>query len=186
MLPQSHAFLALGLTKALQDRCPLFADVDYRKVTLAALLPDLIDKPLAVFVFPEMKAGLLFAHTPIVHLALLWLTRTRPEWFAYALAFTSHIVGDRIWFFRETFWFPLRGFRFHQWKDIGNVKSFGRAYQDLFTRRPALVLYEFGALLVFVWFVLSSRLTDRETLRQFVRTGKLKWQVSSKPIHRVT
>ena len=162
------------MTRVLQTRYPQFAQVDYRKVALAAVLPDLIDKPLAMLVFPEWKAGLLFAHAPVFHLLALWLTRKRPTLFAYALALFSHIVGDRIWYFGNTFWFPFRGLRFHRWRDIGNPRSFGRAYRDLFVRRPGLVLYELAALLVLLWFIRSTGLTSRRALAGFIRTGKLR------------
>ncbi len=173
MLPQSHAFVALGLLKLLRDRNPQFPAVDYRKAALVAMLPDLIDKPLAVFVFPDMKAGLLFAHAPVFHLAWLLVSRWRKEWWPYALAFTSHIIADRIWFFHDTFWFPLRGFRFHQWKHIGDPKAFGLAYRDLFKRRPGLLLYEVAALLVLLWFLVSSGLTNRSALWRWLRTGQM-------------
>jgi hypothetical protein len=173
MLPQSHAFIALGLQKFLASQFDSLKDADYRKVALASVLPDLIDKPLAVFVFPEMKAGLLFAHAPIFHLPWLILSRWCTSWLPYALAFTGHIIADRIWFFRETFWFPRYGFRFHQWQHIGDLKSFGNAYRAMYKRRPDLFLYEVFALSVFLWFVVSSGLTNRQALWQFIRTGKL-------------
>src|SRR5438093_12013945 len=100
------------MTRVLQTRYPQFAQVDYRKVALAAVLPDLIDKPLAMFVFPELKAGLLFAHAPVLHLLALWLTRKRPTLFAYALALFSYILGDRIWYFVDTFLSPFRACAF--------------------------------------------------------------------------
>lgn len=174
MLPQSHAFIALALQKWLRDHVPHFPDADYRTVALAAMLPDLIDKPLAVYVFPELKAGLLFAHAPVFHLMILLLfARGRRAWLPYALAFTSHIIGDRIWFFHDTFWFPLRGFRFHQWQHIGDPQSFGKAYKELFARRPALFLYELGALFVLVWFVRSAGLIHRRALWRFLLTGRI-------------
>jgi hypothetical protein len=172
MLPQSHIFLALGVQKFLRERWPHFPDADFRKLALVSVLPDLIDKPLAVFVFPELKAGLLFAHAPIFHLPWLLLSRRRHGWLPYALAFSGHIIADRIWFFGDTLWFPLRGFRFHQWQHIGDVKSFGNAYRDLFRRRPDLLLYELGALAVLIWFIVSSGLTNRRALWEFMVSGK--------------
>jgi hypothetical protein len=174
MLPPAHAFLALGLQKWLASRFDSFKGADYRKIALASVLPDLIDKPLAVFVFPEMKAGLLFAHAPIFHLPWLILSRWFTSWLPYALAFTGHIIADRIWFFTDTFWFPLRGFRFHQWQHIGDVKAFGNAYRVLYQQRPWLLLYEISALIIFIWFIVSADLTKRSALWQFIRTGKIK------------
>jgi hypothetical protein len=173
MLPQSHVFLAIGLQKFLHDLFPKFPDADYRKVALAAVLPDLVDKPLAIFVFPDLNAGLLFSHAPLFHLLPWLLSALRPGLLPYALAFTGHIIADRIWFFGDTFWFPLRGFRFHQWQHIGDPRAFASAYKGLFKRRPDLYLYEFGAIALLAWFVISGGLTSRRALSKFVRSGKL-------------
>ena len=173
MLPHSHIFVAWGLQKFLENRFASFKGADYRLIALASILPDLVDKPLAVFVFPEMKAGLLFAHAPIFHLPWFLLTRWRQALWPYALAFTGHIIADRIWFFRETFWFPLHGFRFHPWQHIGDLKSFGHAYRAMYKRRPDLFLYEVLAFVVLHWFIVSSGLTHRHALWQFIRTGRV-------------
>lgn len=171
--PLNSHFIALGLQKFLRDRFPTFPDADYRMVALASVLPDLIDKPLAIFVFPDWKVGLLFTHAPIVHLPWLIASWLRRDWLPYAIAFTGHIIADRIWYFRDTFWFPLRGFRFHQWQHIGDPKAFGNAYRDLFKRRPDLFLYEIGALAILVWFIVSSGLTNRRALWRFLKTGRV-------------
>jgi hypothetical protein len=181
MLPQSHAFLAIGLQKWLRSRRPGFPDADYRQIALAAVLPDLIDKPLAVFVFPELNAGLLFAHAPIFHVALWALAAGRRELRPFALAYTGHIIADRIWFFGDTFWFPLRGFRFHQWQHIGDPRAFSKAYIDLFKRRPDLFVYEIGSLAVFIWFLVSAGLTNRRALWQFICSGKIPSRTPQSP-----
>ena len=173
MLPQSHAFVAVAIQKFLASRYPHLRGADYRAVALAGTLPDLIDKPLAIFVMPESRAGLLFAHAPIFHIPLWMLAQRVPALLPYVIAFTGHIVGDRIWFFHDTFWYPLRGLRFHQWKHIGDPKAFGAAYKDLFTRRPYLFLYELLALAALVWFIVTSGLTTRSALRQLLRTGRI-------------
>ena len=173
MLPQSHAFVALGLQKYLADRYPELKDADYRAVALAAMLPDLIDKPVAIFLLPQTKAGLLFAHAPVFHLPLWFIARARRGFLPYVIAFTGHIIFDRIWFFHDTFWFPLRGFRFHQWKHIGDPKAFSAAYKDLFSRRPYLFLYELFALFVLIQFIVSAGLTNRRALWHFIRTGRI-------------
>lgn len=173
MLPQSHAFVAVAVQKYLASRYPQFKGADYRAVALAGMLPDLVDKPLAIFVMPESKAGLLYAHAPVFHLPLWMLAARVPALLPYVAAITGHIIGDRIWFFHDTFWFPLRGLRFHQWKHIGDPKAFGAAYKDLFVRRPYLFLYEIVALAALVWFVVTSGLTNRRALLGFLRTGRI-------------
>jgi len=173
VLPQSHAFVAVAVQKWLAGRYPQLKGADYRAVALAGMAPDLIDKPLAIYVMPQTRAGLLFAHAPIFHIPLWLLARRFPALLPLVIAFTGHIVGDRIWFFHDTFWFPFRGLRFHQWKHIGDAKAFGAAYKDLFTRRPYLFLYELAALAALIWFIASSGLTNRRALLDFLRTGHI-------------
>jgi len=174
MLPPSHityTWSALGLVQKL---FPRLRDIDYRGVALASILPDVIDKPLAVFVFPDSQAGLLYAHTGLLHLITLLVALIRKrEWLPYALAGVGHLLLDRIWFFPRTFFYPLLGRRFHQWRDIGTPKDFGRAYAHLLQERPRLVLYELFGLGLLAWFVWSARLYRPTNLKRFLRTGKI-------------
>ena len=63
MLPPSHiAYTWLTLSLA-QEYLKVAPDADYRLVALAAVGPDLIDKPLAwAYFYKRYKAAVLFAH----------------------------------------------------------------------------------------------------------------------------
>ena len=78
MLPPSHiayTFLALDL---VQDRLGIAKDADYRLVAMAAVGPDLIDKPLAwAYFYKRYKSAVLFAHTLIAHLGVVLITLFR-------------------------------------------------------------------------------------------------------------
>lgn len=173
MLPPAHVELTWGVLQWLQKRS-LFQDADYRGVALASILPDLVDKPLAVFIFPNSGAALLFAHTLLLH-ALAWavlLARRAWGWLPYALAFSGHLVADRMWGFTQTLLWPFRGLRFHQWRHVGSPGDFLEAYADIVREEPKLILFELAGLAALVWFVARNRLWEPGRLWAFLRTGR--------------
>ena len=176
MLPQSHVaytWLALSLAQEHLDVAP---DTDYRVVALAAMGSDLIDKPLAtVYFYRRYKSAVLFAHTLIAYalvaLATLWRA---PRGWVYGAAFVGHGVLDRIWHFHDTFYWPLRGWRFHVWGKRGSEQEkIGLAYWYAFTRRPELWGWEVGGLLALAVFVYRHRLYRRDRLVTFLLTGRV-------------
>lgn len=176
MLPQSHIAYTLAAYDLLQKRVPALRGADYRLIALAGLGPDLIDKPLAaVYFYRRYKSAVLFAHTLLAHLTVLGLVRwRRPRWLPYGLAFVFHAITDRLWFFPDTFYWPLRGWRFHVWQKRGSEQAdIKRAYWYAFTRRPELWAWEVGGLVVGLWFVWRHRLYQPRRLWQFLRSGQI-------------
>ncbi len=158
MLPQSHIAYTLAAYELLARRVPALRRADRRLLALAAMGPDLLDKPLAaLYFYRRYKAAVLFAHTLLAHVALTLFTwRRRPRWWPYTLAFVGHLLLDRIWHFPETFYWPLRGWRFHAWKKAGSEQeAISRAYWYAFTRRPELWGWELGGLVAWGWLLLQ-------------------------------
>jgi hypothetical protein len=116
----------------------------------------------------------LFAHTLLVNLGVFWLAASRFRPLAvYAAAFLGHALLDRLWLFPNTFYWPLRGWRFHVWGKQGSEQSkIGKAYWYAFTRRPELWGWELGGIVALLWFVWRRRLYHWPNLRQFLRTGQ--------------
>jgi hypothetical protein len=176
MLPQSHVAYTLVVLYLAQKRIPALRKTDYRLIALAAMGPDVIDKPLAaLYFYRRYKAAVLFAHTLLFHVATLVVTLWRkPRWWPYALAFNGHILADRLWLFHDTFYWPLRGWRFHAWQKAGSeqqdIKS---AYWHAFTRRPELWVWEVGGIIAGLWFVLCNRLYRPQRLWHLLRSGRL-------------
>ena len=143
-------------------------------MALATSAPDLIDKPLAaLYFYRRYKSAMLFAHTLSAQLVVIIVTAAkRPDWWPYGLAFLLHGLQDRLWLFGDTFWWPLRGWRFHVWRNRGSEQQdVKRAYWYAFTRRPELWIWEALGLLALVWFVVRNRLYRPERLWVLVRTG---------------
>ena len=176
MLPPSHIAYTVASLSEIQKKTGHFQDADYRLVVLAAVGPDLIDKPLAyVYFYKKYKSAVLFAHTLIAHLAVLLLTLwNAPHQLVYALAFNGHAILDRLWFFHDTWYWPFRGWHFHVWGKQGSQQEDIRAaYWHAFTRRRELWSWEIGGLLALFWFVLSNRLWEWARLKHLLLTGRL-------------
>jgi len=178
MLPTAHVEFTWALANALQRASPngRWKDVDYRLLALAAVAPDVLDKPLAVFVFPDEHAALLHGHTLLLH-AGVWgavavagrLRRGIP----YLLALSGHLIADRMWGHASTLLWPFRGRQFHQWKDVGSPKAFLRAYADIILHEPKLQAFEAAGLALLVWVMADRRLYRKRELRRFLRSGRV-------------
>jgi len=173
MLPFGHFEFTWGAANALQH-AGFLEDVDYRGLALASVAPDLIDKPLAVFVFPKANAALLFSHTLILHLAVWALVLWRgKKWLPYALAFSGHLVADRMWGFTQTLLWPFRGRQFHQWQHVGSPEAFLKAYREIVRTEPKLAAFELVGLGLLGWLVVDRKLWRRRQLWRFIRRGRV-------------
>ena len=177
MLPISHIAYTLAALDGARRWIPSLRRADFRLIGLASLASDLIDKPLAgLYFYRRYKAAVLFAHTLLFHTAVAAITLwKKPGWWPYVLALNMHAILDRLWFFPDTWYWPLRGWRFHVWRKAGSEQQdIKNAYWHAFTRRPELWGWEVGGLLAAAWFVLHNRLYRPERLRDFLRTCKLR------------
>jgi inner membrane protein len=175
MLPPSHvaySWLALSFAQKGLDAVP---DADYRLVALAAMGPDLFDKPLAwAYFYKRYRAAVLFAHTLLLNILVIWFASRRfPRHWVYIAAYAGHGLLDRLWLFPNTFYWPLRGWRFHEWRRQGPEQDeIGSAYWHAFTRRRELWIWELGGLLALAWFIRRHRLYRPQPLWHFVWTGR--------------
>jgi hypothetical protein len=174
MLPPAHVEFTWATLNLLQRRFGLFEDADYRLAALAAVLPDLIDKPLATFVLTDAEAALLYGHTALLHggawlaaAAAGQLDRSLP----YLLAFSGHLLADRMWSFSQTLLWPLRGRRFHRWKHVGSPQAIVQAYARIIRDEPLLLTSEAIGALLLAWFILDRGLWQQENLAAFAKTG---------------
>lgn len=120
--PAAYTWLTLSLA---QEHLGVAPDTDYRLVALAAVGSDLIDKPLAwAYFYKRYRSAVLFAHTLLAYLTLCLLTAcVFPHRWRYTLAFFGHALLDRLWLFPNTFYWPLRGWRFHVWGKQGGTTA---------------------------------------------------------------
>ena len=95
------------------------SSIDYRLLALGALLPDLIDKPLAFWISPEaIGTTRSVGHTLSLSFALLilgYLSYWRGKKLAVlslALGCLSHLILDGMWAAQQTLLWPALGFGF--------------------------------------------------------------------------
>jgi len=155
MLPLGHVAYTWAALTWLQRR-GLAREVDYRAAAAAALLPDLIDKPLALSLLSGSGTSQGVAHTLLAHAALtLAVARRRPAWLPYALVVNAHLLADRMWKYPRTLFYPFSG-RLDSWRFVGSPAAMLEAYADIVTR-PAILAVELVGLGLLGWVAAERR-----------------------------
>jgi inner membrane protein len=149
--------------------------IDYRYVLLGAVLPDLVDAILGLFLF-EGPAGRWIAHSllavTVVTVAIL-LGTSGPRGlalFGIGVGWLLHLVCDGMWQAPRTFLWPAFG--------LGFSTSPAEPYSwDLITD-PLWHLGTWGGeltgLAILVWFFSAFRLGEEGRLQLFFRDGYLR------------
>jgi hypothetical protein len=203
MLPTGHIEFTWAALNLLQRRRGIFLEADYRLVALAALAPDLVDKPLALTIYSDADAALFWGHNLWLHVAV-WATvlivpvalgpsrrsgvpRTGEALFApsrdswrgtarralpYLLAFSGHLLADRMWGFRESLFYPLGAGYWHPWVHVGEPAAMLDAYVTIILTTPILVAFEIIGAFLLVWLISDRRLFEIGRLKTFLRTGR--------------
>jgi hypothetical protein len=190
MLPTGHIEFTWAALNLVQRRTGWFHDADDRLVAVAALVPDLLDKPLALTLYRDAQAALFWGHNLWLHMAV-WLIawavivgqsrfnegkRSVRHRFAtilpYLLAFSSHLVADRMWGFSESLFYPLGAGYWHPWVHVGEPAAMLAAYLHIIRTTPILVAFEGVGAALLAWFVVDRRLWEPGRLARFLRTGR--------------
>jgi len=186
MFPIGHVAYTWGAVNVLQRHIPQWTDVDYRWLAVAAMLPDVIDKPLAMTVFRESQTSQGLSHTLLVHVlvAVLGLAIWRWKLLPYLLAFNMHLVLDQIWHHPETLFFPFMGLEFDPYRFMGTPEAMVSVYLDIF-RLPQIWLAEGIGLVILGVFFVYYRLYRWAHLRHFLTTGHFcrNLNPTSMPVH---
>lgn len=144
--------------------------IDYRVILLGSLLPDILDKPLAFWILPEVvnHSSRNFGHTLIfnigllaIGLVLLELARSYRPLFL-GLASLGHVLLDRTWHSPGIFLWPSSGWSFPPRYD--RYEWFSPHFSSWWLSVPELV----GAMGL-IWFVVQ--LYRQRSLLQFLRSG---------------
>ncbi len=147
--------------------------IDYRLVAAGALLADVVDKPLGVYLLrSKLGSGHIYGHTLAFSLSLvlpglLLARRGRHRLLSLALGSLTHILVDPIIRSPRIFFWPLGGFRFPRERVEGwGRRMLRRCYSD-----PRVVLSEGTAAMALLG--LAGHLWRRRRLGRFLRSGRL-------------
>jgi hypothetical protein len=130
--------------------------VDIRFLLIGSMLPDIIDKPVGIYLFREtFSSGRIFAHT-LLFLVLLTIAgflikRYFDKTWVLALSFGTflHLILDQMWHTPKTLLWPVFGIAFERMDPtywLGNILS-------ALLRNPEVYVPEIIGVVVFVWFV---------------------------------
>jgi len=149
--------------------------IDIRLLLIGSLLPDIIDKPVGIFLFGEtFGSGRIYAHTLlfliVISLVGYFLYRRYSKNWLLVLSFGTfvHLILDEMWLEAETLLWPLYGFAFPETDITG-------WWQDMFrllVADPGVFIPEIvgGVILIlFVWVVVTNR-----KVFAFIRNGRLR------------
>ena len=143
--------------------------LDIRLLIVASLLPDIIDKPLALL---SIGDGRGYAHTLVFACLLLlsgvyvYLVRRRTWILALAVGTLVHLVLDSIWLNPRTLLWPSQG-----WVLPGSVThDWLPLWWSTLTTRPGIDASEAIGLLILLIFILV--VGRRRKLRTFLRSGR--------------
>jgi inner membrane protein len=143
--------------------------LDYRMVIIGSMLPDIIDKPLALmFNSSGLFSGRGYAHTLLFSLLLLagGLIFKKPLLLILFIADFSHLLLDEIWDNPVTLFWPFLG----KFKITDTEGWISGIWENLFTL-PEVYLPEIIGLVV-VTCIAFRVLKDRNIIR-FIRQGSL-------------
>ena len=171
MFPSGHIAYTWAALVWLQDH-DMALDVDYRGAAVAALLPDLVDKPLSLTLLADSGTSQGLAHTLVGHaLFTAAVARFKPKWLPYALIANSHLAADQMWKYPRTLFFPFSG-QLDSWTYMGSPSAMLSAYAEIATR-PAILALEVAGLALLGWVVRKGQLGRKGALKRLLRTGKL-------------
>jgi len=180
MLLLAHVGITLGLTKGLEKVLSYrgmkeFTDlIDYRLVFLGSMLPDIIDKPLGGLILREtLGNGRIYSHTLLFLLFLLipgvfvCFKYKRPGLFVVAGGSTIHCILDGMWYFPETFLWPVYGWSFPK----GDPENWLRLWAYLLTYPKYYIPEILGGTIIIIFI---TELVIRKNLFYFIVSGRAK------------
>lgn len=145
--------------------------LDIRLLMVGSLLPDIIDKPVGLFLFRETySSGTIFSHTllflTVLTLAGFYLYSWRNKGWPLVLAFGTfaHLIFDGMWRSPRTLFWPVFGFAFRREPD-GWISA---VFHGLLTDPEAYVPELVGGIIL-LWFVFV--LVRRRRVFAFIRHG---------------
>ena len=188
MFPLTHVVLGCGATWASQrllghlqgSASPTETSrhavdpTDYRLVAVGAMLPDVVDKPLGIYLLRrQLRSGRIYGHTLLLSLSLvvagsLLTGRWRHRLRSLGLGVGTHLLADDVMSSPRTLFWPLGGLRFPQDRHLEGWgwKMVRRYYSD-----PQTAISE--ALSALVVLAVGGRLLRRRRLGSFLRNGRL-------------
>jgi inner membrane protein len=156
-----------GLTSLIES---LGKFMDIRLLVLGSVLPDIIDKPVGMFLFGN---GRVFTHSLLVTLLVLltgfflYLNYKRTAVLAVAYGMAGHLILDQIWLTPATFLWPMYGWAF----PAGAVSNYFKIWLSDLVSVPEVYISELAGLLILG--IMAAVLVSKKKLWTLLKTGCL-------------
>ena len=148
--------------------------MDSRFLLVGSMLPDIIDKPIGIYLFREtFSNGRIFTHTllflVLITVVGLILKRSSGKTWGLALSIGTllHLILDQIWQTPETLFWPIFGVGFERIETIDWLSNILHALLE----EPEVYVPEIIGFFVLVWF--AWELLHRRTVIRFLRKGRV-------------
>jgi inner membrane protein len=174
----AHTGITLGAARVVEQAVnrPWFR-VDYRFILLGSLLPDIVDKPLGIVIFPEaIGNGRTFLHTMIFLVMTILLGAFVYRWknalwgFFIAFGVLMHFSMDAMWTDPVTLYWPFIKPAFDKYPDI-ELLHIVRSWVYTLQVEPRIFLPELAGLVILLIFAI--RIITEKRVMAFIMTGYL-------------
>lgn len=161
-----------GITVAI---CRKFRkDLDTRKVVIASVAADIIDKPIGLLYSESFgKHTRLAAHTLIACVIIFatakFVKKREPNSIWYAFAYFFHMILDQMWM-------PPYSIYIFFWPFLGAVPEHPLRAAERWSRsihQPYTVAGEIIGLIIWITIIYKNRLYRKNELSHFLNTGTL-------------
>lgn len=146
--------------------------IDIRILLIGSLLPDIIDKPVGVYLFPHVfSSGRIFSHTIIfsllLTLAAIFLFRSSSKTWLMAISIGAwmHLILDEMWLAPRTLFWPAFGLTF----DTAYLENWLYTIFYRMINEPRVYIPELIGLAISLWFV--AILINKRKMLTFLRHG---------------
>ncbi len=149
--------------------------MDIRFLLIGSILPDIIDKPVGLYIFREtFSSGRIFSHTilflVLVTIVGLILRRNSGKTWGLALSIGTflHLMLDQMWQAPKTLFWPIFGIAFER---IETTYWLGNIFYALL-KKPDVYVPEIIGFIVLVWFAWELR--HRRAIIGFLWQGRVR------------
>lgn len=134
----------------------LVKQIDIRVLLIGSLLPDIVDKPIGLYLFRStFSTGRIFCHTLLflilIAIAGIYLYRSRTKVWLLVLSFGTliHLLLDQMWLVPRTLLWPVYGFHFPP----EDVSEWGRQMLHALRMDPGTYIPEIIGGVILAWFI---------------------------------
>ncbi len=144
---------------------------------VGAILPDIIDKPVGIYLFSETfgNNGRIFSHSLLFALAILgigiiYYKLKKRVWFlALSFGVFMHLILDFMWRSPRTFFWPLLGLNFPEAPERGDWLI--RVVDNL-VNNPAVYVAEIVGIVIVIGFLITWVIMRNKRVVPFMRNRR--------------